>query len=507
MPDSPAAKLARMRQPEVLKSDEYQPWCRGRGKDVWAMLTASIIGDLETVKPLAASDPSLLTCVFEYHTPLYFAVRENQRTVVDFLLQNGVDPGRWEGDNLLQITRDRGYHELTALFEKRFKEQYNIEPGGIVIADLIKAFDKEGVKKLLKEQPHLLHAGDKRGNQPIHWAALTRQLDLIDYFLEAGADINARRMDGTRPIALTFGDYYYRGWYRDLPPQGLKRHDVVTGYLMARGAYCDISIAAKIGYYERVRDLLDEDPGLANRLPDYDGSYTGLPLRCASGAGHIEIVKLLLDRGANPNEPEPGIAPFGASLHAAIGSRHYEIVKLLLAHGADANGQVESSGNCYWRAKHTNAPEEICKLIAGHGGAKTLDMIFYDDDVETFAAILRAHPQLDLKDDMPYYRGCMELALKYQPDVIKRAVLSTDDAAFARWLVEKGIDVNRGNWVDRKPLHRYAETGNIELAEICLNAGADINAIDTEYSATPLGWAKRKGQTAMVEWLLSKGAS
>lgn len=507
MPDAPTTKLARMRQPEVLKNNEYQPWCRGRGKDVWTMLTASMMGDLDTVKTLAAADPALLTCEFEYHTPLYFAVRENQRAVVDFLLQNGVDPARPEGDKLLQLTRDRGHHELTALFEKLFKEQYNVEPGGSIIAGLIKAFDKEGVKKLLEEQPHLLHAADERGNQPIHWAALTRQLDLIDLFLDAGANINARRMDGCKPIALTFGDYYYRSWYRDLPPQGLKRHDVATGYLMARGAYCDISIAAKIGYYERVRDLLDEDPGLANRLPDYDGSYMGLPLRCAAGAGHIEIVKLLLERGANPNEPEPGIAPYGASLHAAIGSRHYEIVKLLLAHGANANGQVESSGNCYWMAKHTNAPQEICELIAAHGGSKTLDMIFYDDDVETFAAILRDNPQTDFKDDMPYHRKCMELALKYQPDVINRAVLTTDDVAFAEWLIEKGIDVNRGNWLDIKPLHRYAEKGNIELAQMCLNAGADINAIDTEYSLTPLGWAARKNQTAMMDWLRSKGAS
>jgi ankyrin repeat protein len=505
MPDNPAAKLARMRQPEVLKSDKYQPWCRGRGKDVWAMLTASMIGDLDTVKALAATEPALLTCEYEYHTPLYFAVRENQEAVVDFLLQKEVDPARnWQ--NVIEVARTRGHNELAARFEKLFKNRYNIQPGGIIIASLIKSFDKEGIKKLLNEQPHLLHAADKLGNQPIHWAALTRQLDLIDYFLEAGADINARRPDGAKPIDLTFGDYHYRGWYRDLPLQGLKRHDVVTGYLMARGAYCDISIAAKIGYYERVRDLLDEDPGLANRLPDYDGYYTGLPLRCAASAGHIEIVKLLLERGANPNEPEPGIAPHGASLHSAISGRHYEIIKLLLAHGANANGHVESSGNCYWMAKHTNAPEEICKLIASHGGAKNLDMIFYDDDVETFAAILHADPQIDFNDDMPYHRGCMELALKYQPDIIKRAVLSTDDADFARWLIERGIDVNRGNWVDRKPLHRYAETGNIELAEICLDAGADINAIDTEYSATPLAWAVRNGKTAMAEFLLSKGA-
>ena len=45
---------------------------------------------------------------------------------------------------------------------------------------------------------------------------MTRQLDLIDELLARGADINARRQDGARPIQLTNGDYSYRGW-RDVP--------------------------------------------------------------------------------------------------------------------------------------------------------------------------------------------------------------------------------------------------------------------------------------------------
>ena len=32
------AKIARMVQPESLKSEEFQPWSRGRGVDVWAAL-------------------------------------------------------------------------------------------------------------------------------------------------------------------------------------------------------------------------------------------------------------------------------------------------------------------------------------------------------------------------------------------------------------------------------------------------------------------------------------
>src|SRR6476660_5814394 len=92
MPDRHAAKIARMIQPESLKSDEFQPWSRGRGVDVWAMLCAAITGDLETIKTLVARDPNLVECEYEYFKPLRFAVRENQHAVVEFLLEKGADP-------------------------------------------------------------------------------------------------------------------------------------------------------------------------------------------------------------------------------------------------------------------------------------------------------------------------------------------------------------------------------------------------------------------------------
>ena len=346
----PQSKVVRMVQPQSLKSAAYQPWSRGRGVDVWTMICAAITGDLETIKRLVAQDPKLIDCEYEYLTPLRFAVRENQRPVVDYLLEKGADPAYEAGDSLVQIARDRGYNALVAFFESRLKERYQISPVASEVAAAIKAYDMVKVRRLLQNQPDLIHAADARGNKPIHWAVMTRQIELIDYLLKRGADINSTRPDGARPLDLTNGDYHYRGW-RDLPPTVLQRHDVLIGYLLARGADYDISVAAKLGDLERVRDLLDHDPTLVNRIPPYDGYYSGLPLRCAAGAGHLQVVKLLLERGANPNEPEPGIAPHGGALHAAIGGKHFEIAKLLLERGANPNAEIESSGNCLSMAK------------------------------------------------------------------------------------------------------------------------------------------------------------
>lgn len=505
-----SAKVARMTQPESLRSEEVQPWSRGRGVDVWAMLCAAITGDLETIRNLVARDPNLVECEYEYFTPIRFAVRENQRAVVDFLLEKGAGPAYEAGDSLLAMARDRGYTELIALLESKLKERYHVAPEGAVLAATIKARDTAGVRALLEKQPELIRAADERGNQPIHWAVMTRQMALIDDLLERGANINAMRPDGLRPIHLTNGDYHYRGW-RDLPSTALQRHEVLIGFLLARGAGYDISIATRIGDLDRVRELLDQNPELVNQVPAYS-YYTGVALRNAASAGHLEVVKLLLERGADPNQPEPGIAPHGGALHSAIGGKHYEIAKLLLEHGANPNAAVESSGNCASMAKFAGASQEMVDLIASYGGALTVELVCYGDDVETLAEMLHANPQLQLNEpalDNAFggeRKRVTELILRHQPDVLKRVFLRAKTAEFARWLIEGGVDPKRGNWLGVTPLHRYAAEGNIEVAAVCLDSGADIDAIETDSSSTPLGWAARQGRREMVEWLLKKGA-
>ncbi|KAJ7110469.1 ankyrin repeat-containing domain protein, partial [Mycena epipterygia] len=59
-------------------------------------------------------------------------------------------------------------------------------------------------------------------------------------------------------------------------------------------------------------------------------------LQAAAFQGNLEIVKLLLAHGANPNI-EGG--QNGTALQAATVCGHTDIVKVLLEHGADASVQ------------------------------------------------------------------------------------------------------------------------------------------------------------------------
>lgn len=507
-----------MIRPEALTKDEPLKWSPGRGTDVWDLFCACRAGDLSTVKRLVEKDPSLVRCQHAYRTPIYFAVRENQLDVAAFLLELGADPlGLAVNDSLLTICRDRGYSELDKLLEVSFAKIQGASSQGETVAAAIRERNLDKVRSLLDASPELLNAGDERSNQPIHWAVMTRQIDVIDELLGRGADINAARCDGARPIHLTNGDYHYRGW-RDVPKDWPTTSAQVLAHLRSRGADCDICTACHIGDEQQVRALLAQDPTLANRVSDYTGYYlgSGAPLKNAAASGHLEIVKLLLKLGADPNLCEEGIAPQGHALYSAVANKHYEIATLLLEQGAYPNPEVESSADALSRAI-SNSDDEMINLLCSYGAARAVHLLAYYGDVRTAAAMFQANPALaDDPEALANAAGegqeaFVRLLLRYQPDLPRRLQfpawsVGAKTRELNELLFEHGMNASQPDWLLITPLHQFARTGNLEIARQFLDHGADLHARDEDICSTPLAWAAKYGQLEMVELLLDRGA-
>jgi ankyrin repeat protein len=220
-------------------------------------------------------------------------------------------------------------------------------------------------------------------------------------------------------------------------------------HLKARGAIIDLPTACHTGDIARVRELLGQDPSLANKVGDHEGYYlgAGAPLSNAAAAGRMDIVQLLLDHGADPNLPEEQYAPKGKALYSAVYHGHYEIAKLLLERGAFPNPPVESSGDALWVSREWRPDKRMEQLLLSHG----------------------AKPWAERPSD--------------------------------DW------STREYNWLRISPLHQAARDGDVKKAKALLKAGADLTARDEHIRSTPLAWAAKFGQLKMVKYLLKHGAA
>jgi hypothetical protein len=92
----------------------------------------------------------------------------------------------------------------------------------------------------------------------------------------------------------------------------------------------------------------------------------------------------------------------------------------------------------------------------------------------------------------------LEQIRRHHPELVARA------AAGGRWdavrlLVDLGFDPNAAR--GRTALHDAAGADELAMVRYLIDRGADPNAVDTDFHATPLGWAQYFGRTDVVEYL------
>lgn len=113
-------------------------------------------------------------------------------------------------------------------------------------------------------------------------------------------------------------------------PLGAAAHTgnrAIAEFLVDRGAPMDICAAAMLGRTDDVLALLNEDPALINATGAHD-----IPLLFhAAIGGHLELVKMLVERGADVNAGWDK----NTALHGAAGFGKVDTVRYLLDHGAD----------------------------------------------------------------------------------------------------------------------------------------------------------------------------
>jgi ankyrin repeat protein len=487
--------------------------------DVFATFVAARDGDIASVKRLIAQSPALATVEYNYTPPIHFAVREGHRDIAELLLDRGADLAYRSypfSEALLTFAEDRGHAELADLLRRRLSRRFAVASGLETIMDAATRGDLPAVEAELAREPAVARLSNETGDTPLHRAAKGGHLAVVRALVDAGANVDAVRGDGYRPVHCAL----MPNWFFE---SRLGPREEIADLLLARGARYTLFIAALRGDDQFVRDALLRDGSLAN----FEDTCHHRVLSAAVRRGNAAMTRLLLDRGADPNLPEEG-APRGLSLWIAVNDRRRDLVDMLLAHGADPNANVDSSGTPMSQA-HSRRDRELTELLRAHGGhqqqspdrdrvaqlvqAGKLDdaeqllrenLHWIHDDQAGWGDGILAGPANDGRNDV--IAMLMRLGATV-PKVSKWApYYYFKHEATAAFLLEHGMDPDHMNWHRFTLLHHMAAEGEIGKARLLLDHGADIEAIDDEYRSTPLGVAARRGQGALVELLLERGA-
>jgi uncharacterized protein len=167
---------------------------------------------------------------------------------------------------------------------------------------------------------------------------------------------------------------------------------VVAANLIAMGAELDVHDAAAAGRLDRVRELVERDPSLANAL-----SAEGFPpIGLAAYLDHREVVEYLLSKGADVNFAAPTTG--FTALTGAVSQRHVAVVETLLKHGADPNHVYEGALTPLVVAT-THGDANLVRLLIDHGADPTLGTaegksaldIAMEKGLKEIADVLRLH--------------------------------------------------------------------------------------------------------------------
>jgi len=81
----------------------------------------------------------------------------------------------------------------------------------------------------------------------------------------------------------------------------------------------------------------------------------------------------------------------------------------------------------------------------------------------------------------------------------------TNAYEIAKYLIDRGADLNTSNCRCESPLHQAVVLGNMDISRLLIDGGSFLDSED-ECGETPLHFAVREDQVEVVDYLLSVGA-
>ena len=365
-------------------------------------------------------------------------------------------------------------------------------------------------------------AANRYGVTPLYLACVNGSAAMIEKLLKAGADANASvtegetalmtvartgNLDAAKVLLAHGADVNAREQWRQQTPlmwATAESHPAMMRELIAHGA--EVNARQITWHWDRQETAEPREKWLPL------GGLT--PLLFAARQGCTECARILLESGADINASDPNnISP----VLMALINGHYDVAGFLLEKGADPNLADETGRTALYSAvdDHTMpasnrpSPNEIDNTLT------SLDVIqmLLARGANVNARLLKIQPyrtKVDRGNDTMLSTGTTPLL---------RAA-KAGDAEVIRLLLAKGADAKLSTKAGITPIMAAAGLGTreedgigrkkteaeaIASIQLCLDAGADINAVSSQ-GQTALHGAAQKGWDQIVQFLADHGA-
>lgn len=225
----------------------------------------------------------------------------------------------------------------------------------------------------------------------------------------------------------------------------------------SKNVYNDsLLIASEKGDFKKVLTCIRNGADVNYRSP-YDSISA---LMYASQEGHLDIVKVLVYNGANPNaRPYNGVTP----LIAAATTNQVDVADYLIQHGANVN------------VKDNDSVSSL-HLAAGYGYWIMADMLIF------YGANLNA---VTTDGATPVYTAAYR-----------------GDTALCNLLIGKGANLHKADNMGFSPLLVTAQQGHLQTMQLLIDKGAIISE-KTNAGLSILDIAINNNRKQVVEWLLN----
>lgn len=477
-------------------------------------------GDREAVRTLLKSGADVNAAEGDGTTALHWAARRGDAELVQMLVSAGANvraTTRLGSYTPLMMAAQAGHSAaVAALLAGGADVEAASTTGTTPLMFAAQSGDTRTVTMLVEGGARIDARESAMEQTPLMFAAANNRTEVVKLLIARGAnkaatskvtDLNKLSMGGFGGGRRGTGGAPTAG-NRPVDVAGVTRQYRYNELVGSSGGITPLQLAARQGFFDTVKALVEAGADVNQRNPGDQSTA----LVVATVNGHFDVGVYLLEHGADPNlATDNGLAPLYGTLNVQWAPKanypqpraylqqsgtHIEFMKQLLARGADPNRRLVRK---IWYSGYNFDLAGIDEV-----GATPFWRAAYGGDLEAMDLLLTAGADPLIPTTKPAGRPPTGDGDRFNvQDVSGLPPVPVGGPGVTPLHAATGAGYAEGFAANS---HRYAPSGLLATVRFLVErTGADVNAVDHEGN-TPLHNAAARGDVAMIEYLVSKGA-